>query len=220
MTDIVLIQGLWLKPQVWAEVQGELERLGLRTAAVDLPTEAEATLADQVDAVLAAVDAGVDPPLVVGHSAAATLAWLAADARKVAGIVLIGGFPAADGEVYAGFLPDLNGPITFPGWAEFEQDAADLDQGARAAMQAAMVPVPRGVAQGVVRYRDPARYDVAVTLICPEFSPDDAKAWIASGDLPELAAATKLALVDIDSGHWPMVREPAVLARLIADAAG
>lgn len=171
-------------------------------------------------AVLAAVDAGDDPPLVVGHSAAATLAWLADDAREVAGVVLIGGFPAGDGEVYAGFLPDLNGPIPFPGWAEFEEDAADLDQGARAAMQADMVSAPRGVAQGVVRYRDPARYDVPVTLICPEFSPEDAKAWIASGNLPELAAATKLALVDIDSGHWPMVSQPAALAQLIAAAAG
>ena len=220
MTDIVLIQGLWLKPQVWADVHDELERLGLTASAVDLPVHAEATLADQVGAVLAAVDAGDDPPLVVGHSAAATLAWLAADAREVARVVLIGGFPAGDGEVYAGFLPDLNGPIPFPGWAEFEEDAADLDQGARAAMQAAMVSAPRGVAQGVVRYRDPARYDVPVTLICPEFSPEDAKAWIASGNLPELAAATKLALVDIDSGHWPMVSQPAALAQRIAAAAG
>lgn len=59
-----------------------------------------------------------------------------------------------------------------------------------------------------------------MTLICPEFSPEDAKAWIASGNLPELAAATKLALVDIDSGHWPMVSQPAALAQLIAAAAG
>ena len=48
MTDMVLIQGLWLKPQVWAEVHDELERLGLTASAVDLPVHAEATLADQV----------------------------------------------------------------------------------------------------------------------------------------------------------------------------
>ena len=53
MTDVVLIQGLWLKPEVWAEVQNELERLGLRAAGVDLPVGADATLVDQTDAVLA-----------------------------------------------------------------------------------------------------------------------------------------------------------------------
>ena len=77
-----------------------------------------------------------------------------------------------------------------------------------------------GVADGVVRLSNPARYNVPMTLICPEFSPDDAKAWIDGGDLPELAKATKLTLVNLDSGHWPMVSQPAALAQLIADAAG
>ncbi|MEZ5201955.1 MAG: hypothetical protein R2742_11900 [Micropruina glycogenica] len=55
-------------------------------------------MVDQTDAVLAAVDAADGPPLVVGHSAAAaSLLWLAADAREVAGVVLIGGFPGPDG---------------------------------------------------------------------------------------------------------------------------
>ena len=39
---------------------------------------AAATLDDQVAAVLASVDACTGPPLVVGHSAAASLAWVAA----------------------------------------------------------------------------------------------------------------------------------------------
>jgi pimeloyl-ACP methyl ester carboxylesterase len=80
------------------------------------------------------------------------------------------------------------------------------------------VPVPAAVAHGTVRLSNPARYDVPVTLICPEFGPDDARAWIAGGDVPELAKATALQLVDLDSGHWPMFTQPAALARLIADA--
>lgn len=215
----VLIQGLWLKPEVWAEVQNELGRLGLRAAAVDLPVGANATLADQTEAVLAAVDAADSPPVAVGHSAAATLAWLAADAREVASVVLIGGFPAADGEAYAGFLPAGIDSVDFLGSSDFEEDAADLDAGARAAMQADMVPVPRGVADGVVRLSNPTRYDVPLTLICPEFTPDDAKEWIAGGDLGELVKATKLSLVNLDSGHWPMVTQPVASAQLIADAA-
>jgi len=220
MTDIVLIQGLWLRPDVWSEVQAELTRRGRGATVVDLPVDADATLDDQVAAVLAAVDAADGPPLVVGHSAAATLAWLAADVRPVAGVALIGGFPAADGEAYAGFLPEIGGPLPFPGWEQFEgPDSADLDPDARQRIEAAMVTVPDGVAHGTVRLTNPSRYDVPITLICPEFAPEDAKAWIAGGDVPELAAATNLTMVDIDSGHWPMFTQPAALAALLADAA-
>jgi hypothetical protein len=77
------------------------------------------------------------------------------------------------------------------------------------------VPVPEGVAQGVVRLTDERRYDVPVALICPEFTPAQVREWIAEGELPELARAKHLELVDIDSGHWPMLTRPAELAALL-----
>ncbi len=224
MTDIVLIGGLWLRAQVWTDVLAELARLGRPGVAVSLPGQGDgdtaATLDDQVAAVVAAVDGCPEPPLVVGHSAAASLAWVAADRRPVAGVALIGGFPVADGEAYADFLPIVDGAMPFPGWAVFEgPDAADLDPATRERLAAEMIPVPRGVVQGTVRLSDEHRHAVPVTLICPEFTPDDARAWLAGGDLPELAAARRLELVDLDSGHWPMVTRPAELAALLADAA-
>jgi hypothetical protein len=56
-------------------------------------------------------------------------------------------------------------------------------------------------------------------LVCPEFSPAQAREWIEAGDLPELARVHHLDLVDIDSGHWPMFTRPAELAQLLSDAA-
>ena len=119
-------------PRVWQGVETELARLGHRPVAVTLPGQGDgasgATLADQIDAVLAAVDSAAGPALVVGHSAASSLAWIAADRRPVAGVVLIGGFPVADGEPYADFLPVVDGAMPFPGWEAFDgPDAADLD---------------------------------------------------------------------------------------------
>lgn len=225
MTDIVLIGGLWLQSAEWDAVVAELDRLGHRAVAVALPGQdfgnSTATLDDQVAAVLAAVDGCAAPPLVVGHSAAASLAWLAADARPVAGVALIGGFPVADGEAYADFLPIVDGVMPFPGWEQFEgPDAADLDPATRQALAARMVPVPEAVARGVVRLTNAAGYDVPVTLVCPEFSPDDARDWLKAGELPELAKLTRLDLVDLDSGHWPQVTRPVELAGLLAAAAG
>ncbi|MGW1226979.1 alpha/beta fold hydrolase [Streptomyces sp. NPDC002530] len=224
--DMLLIAGLWLDGSAWDEVVPELTALGHRPVALTLPGQgdgaASATLEDQVAAVVAAVDASPGRPLVVGHSAAATLAWLAADARpgKVAGTALIGGFPAQDGRAYADFLPIRDGELAFPGWEPFEgPDAADLDLPARKAFEAVAIPVPEGVARGVVRLTDERRLAVPVTLVCPEFTPAQAKEWIAAGESPELARAADVTYVDLDSGHWPMFTRPRALAEVLAAVA-
>ncbi|MGY0235430.1 alpha/beta fold hydrolase [Longispora urticae] len=221
--DILLIAGLWLDGSAWTDVAAELDKLGHRPVPVTLPGQGDgataATLDDQVATVVAAVDAAAGPVLVVGHSAACTLAWLAADARpaSVAGVALIGGFPSADGELYANFFDLVDDRMPFPGWEPFEgADAADLDQDARRAFASAAIPVPAGVARGVVRLADERRFDVPVVLVCPEFGPDEARACVDGGDVPELARARHVEYVDIDSGHWPMLTRPAELARILA----
>lgn len=224
--DIVLIAGLWLDQSAWDDVVPALEALGHHPVPLTLPGQgdgaAAATLDDQVAAVLDAIDASPGQPMVVGHSAACTLAWMAADARpgKVARVALIGGFPSADGERYADFFEMTDGVMPFPGWEPFEgPDSADLDEEARGAIASAAIPVPQGVAKAVVRLTDERRFDVPVVLVCPEFTPAQAQEWIADGEVPELAKARHLDFVDIASGHWPMISQPAELARLLATAA-
>ncbi|MFF5083650.1 alpha/beta fold hydrolase [Actinoplanes sp. NPDC000266] len=213
---IVLLGGLWLDGSAWREVVPELERRG-RTAVPVPPTGL--TLTDQIDAVIAAVDAAPGPAVVVGHSAASALAWIAADRRpgKVAKVAMIGGFPSEDGKAYADFFEIKDGVMPFPGWAPFEgPDAEDLGEEARKEFEASAVAVPEGVARGVVRLTDDRRFDVPVVLVCPEFSPAQAREWVKDGDVPELARVKHLDYVDIDSGHWPMVTRPAELAEILA----
>ncbi|AVT37845.1 alpha/beta fold hydrolase [Plantactinospora sp. BB1] len=224
--DVLLIAGLWLDGSAWDDVVPALRAFGHRPVPITLPGQGDgstsATLDDQVATVLAAVDAAPGKPMVVGHSAACTLAWLAADARpeKVAKVVLVGGFPVADGGSYAEFFELREGVMPFPGWEPFEgPDSADLDEEARRSFAAGAIPVPEGVARGVVRLVDERRFDVPVVLVCPEFSPDQAQQWIAAGEGPELARVTRLDLVDIDSGHWPMISKPGEFARLLASVA-
>jgi len=223
--DILLIAGLWLDGSVWDNVATQLEARGHRAVPVTLPGQgdgnASATLADQAAAVVAAVDAAAGRPMVVGHSAACSLAWLAADARpgKISKVALIGGFPSSDGKAYFDSLPTQDGAIPFPGWGEFEgPDSADLDDAAKRAIASAAIPVPEGVTRGVIRLADERRYDVPVVLVCPEFTPAQAREWIEHGEVPELAKSKKVSFTDIDSGHWPMISAPGELARLLAQA--
>ncbi len=224
--DIILIAGLWLPRSIWTEVCGELESLGHQPVAVALPGvddgSTTATLADQLTATLAAVDAA-HRPMVVGHSAACTLAWMVADRRPdaVDRVVFVGGFPASDGATYADFCPIVDGVMAFPGWEPFEgADTADLDESDRERLAAGMIAVPEGVAGGTVRLRDDRRFDVPIIAVCPEYSPTQARAWIDAGDIPAISRAQRVEFVDIDSGHWPMVTQPAELARIIDAAAG
>ncbi len=224
--DILLIGGLWLDASAWDAVVPELRTLGHRPVPVSLPGQgappAAATIDDQLATVVAAVDAAAGNVLVVGHSAASTLAWMAADARpqKVARVAMIGGFPSGDGAAYADFFELVDGVMPFPGWGPFEgPDSADLDEQQRRTIAAAAIPVPEAVAKGIVHLGDERRFDVPVTLVCPEFSPAQAREWIEAGDLPELARARHVDYVDIDSGHWPMFTRAAELARLLAGLA-
>ena len=221
--DIVLIAGLWLDGSVWDDVAAQLEARGHRAVPVTLPGQGDgstsATLATRWPRCVAAVDAAAGRPLVVGHSAACNLAWLAADARpeKVSKVALIGGFPSRGRR---GLRRLLRQPATArcPSRAgsEFEgPDSADLDDAAKQAIASAAIPVPEGVTRGVVRLADERRYDVPVALVCPEFTPAQAREWVEQGEVPELAKARTVSFVDIDSGHWPMVTR-AELAQLRA----
>ncbi|MFF2073748.1 alpha/beta fold hydrolase [Kitasatospora sp. NPDC058162] len=224
--DILLIGGLWLDASAWDAVVPALEALGHRPRPVTLPGQGDgrssATLDEQLAAVLAAVDAAAGKPLLVAHSAACTLGWLAADAHpdRLAKLALIGGFPHEDGRPYADFFDIRDGAMPFPGWGPFAgADSADLDDDLRRRIATGAVPVPEQVARGVVRLTDRRRYGVPVVVVCPEFTPEQARGWIAAGEAPELARAEHVDFVDIDSGHWPMFTRPTELAHLLHAAA-
>jgi pimeloyl-ACP methyl ester carboxylesterase len=208
-----------MPPMIWDPILPLLDG----AVPVTLPGQGDgnrsATLDDQVAAVVAAVDAATDRVVVVGHSAACSLAWLAADRRPttVAKVVLIGGLLPDNGQKYADLFPIEDGQMPFPGWEPFEgPDAADLSPARRTALAEASIPVPEGVARGIVRLDDERRFDVPVAAICPEFTSAQAREWIDAGDSPETAAVKHLDLIDIDSGHWPMVTRPAELVAILA----
>ncbi|QDP98264.1 alpha/beta hydrolase [Microlunatus elymi] len=217
--DIILIPGMWLTGSAWAPITGRLKQLGhnpipLAGAGED---SAVTTLEELTAAVVDAIDSA-DRPVVLGHSAAATLAWIAADRRpdQVSRVLMLGGFPESDGARYFNPFPAVDGKVAFPGWEPFEgPDSADLDAATRDRFVQESIAVPEGITHAPVQLTDDRRYEVPVTVICPEFSPAEAKEAVDGGHVPELSKAKRLDYVDLDSGHWPMFSRPAELAAVI-----
>ncbi len=228
--DIVLVPGLWLNATTWDRVTPALETVGHRTHALTLPgmeskksDRAGITLEDHVAAVVSAIDVADGPVLLVGHSAGCGIAHLALDARaeRVAHVVHIGGFPPADGDELLRGLEAVDGEVAMPDWVAMGEAAnvIGFSEEELAGFYEAAVPVPEGVLSGVVRLKDPRRYAVPVTMVCPEYTADDLREWVADGDVPELAAMSEVTYVDVPTGHWPQLTRPDDVAKAILEAA-
>jgi len=228
--DIILIPGLWLDSSSWDRVTPALEQAGHRALPLTLPgmesrdsDRSGISRQDHVGAIVNAIDAAEGPVVLVGHSLGAGLAHAAVDARpdRVSRAIYIGGFPTGDG--VAETFPAENGEVPLFDWSNFDEaDLRGLDQAALADFRERAIPSPEKAANDPQVLTDPRRYDVPVTMICPEFSVEMLKEWIAEDMEPvrELAEIKDVTYVDLPTGHWPQFSEPDELARTILDAIG
>ena len=228
--DIILIPGLWLDASSWDLVAPQLEKAGHDVSALTLPgmdsKEADRsaiTRQDYVDAVVAAIDQARHPVVLVGHSMGADWAHAGVDARpdRVARAIYIGGFPSGDGD--SGSFPAHNGEIALLEWSDFDEaDLRDLDEAALADFRERAIPSPERSVSDPQRLSDERRYEVPVTMICPEFSVEMLKGWMAQDMEPvrELARIRDVTYVDLPTGHWPQFTKPDELAQVILDAIG
>jgi pimeloyl-ACP methyl ester carboxylesterase len=230
--EIVLVPGLWLHGSSWDAVTPTLESAGHRVRALTLPgmeskdaDRTGVTRADQVDAVVAAIDDADGPVLLVGHSAGGGIVHAAVDARpdRVARAIYVGGFPTPDGQSGPAMFPAANGEVPMPDWAEIgeEADIVDFDEESLAQFYADAIPVPETVLTEPQRLSDERRYDVPVTAICPEYTVEQLRTWIKDGEEPvaEFTRIKDVDFVDLPGGHWPQLTQPDKRAQAILDAA-
>lgn len=225
-----MVPGLWLDGGSWGRVVPALERAGHRTHPLTLPgmesvdADRSAVSADEiVAAVVAAIDAAEGQVLLVGHSAGCAIATAAVDARpdRVARVMYVGGFPGADGRPVARGFPVDDGGIPFPDWSDLgEEDLRDLDDAGRAEFKARAIPSPGRLTTDPLQLKDERRYDVPAIAVCPEYTGEQLREWIADGEEPvqEFTKLRDLQYVDVPTGHWPQFTRPDDLARVILDA--
>lgn len=113
-STVVLVHGSWQGGWSWRQVRDHLEAAGYRTLAPTLPgyrpgdDKSAVTHADYVNAVVAAIDAEADDPIVlVGHSFGGSVISRVADLRpyRCRMLVYYSAFVPLDGEAVADILP-------------------------------------------------------------------------------------------------------------------
>jgi pimeloyl-ACP methyl ester carboxylesterase len=238
---LVLLHGLSFDRQMWRPALAELDTIdpGRRAIAIDLPGHGDSpdalscTVEEIVERVLAAVvEARLDAPIIVGHSAAAGTAFLYGVMYPCRGVVAVEGTLRVG--AFAGMAqamePTLRGPGFRDAWDRITANVFGLDEVApevrdfvvatsrprqeivlgywRDLFERTPQELDALVAQGAASIRASGLPYIAVVGHDP--SPEDAD-WIRS-NMPD--ARTE---VWPQSGHFPHLAHPRRFAEILAE---
>ena len=232
--SIVLVPGYWLGSWAWDAVAAELRDRGHHITAITLPgldpddaDRASRTLAQQADALRAAVDAAAaegSSVVLVAHSGAGHPASVLLDRAPttVARIVYVDSGPSADGSAGDASVPPEQQEVPLPPFEQLQASIAGLSEEDLMRFRERAVPEPGCVMRERVSLNNDARRDVPATIIACSYPSEVIMQMAHEGHemMAETATLRDLELIDLPTGHWPMWSRPADLAAAIATAAG
>lgn len=226
---VLLVHGAWAGAWGWGYVQAELEKLGVSATAIDLPsreTGRETTMADDVAAIRAALEGLEGPAVLVGHSyAGVPITEASAGNDAVAHLVYVCAAMPQEGESVGSLMAADPAPSGVGAAIRMADDGTSTltAEGAHEhvfndATSEQFDPIAGylgphrmsvfGEAPGALGWKEhPSTY--VLTLQDRIFSPE----------LQRRMSASAATVVEVDSGHGPMLTRPAEVARVIAGAA-
>ncbi|MDH6133059.1 dienelactone hydrolase [Kitasatospora sp. MAA4] len=240
MTTFVLVPGAHTGGWIWEEVAAGLRESGAEAHPVTFdaagPDTDLATHAAELVQLIDAIDASEAPEVVlVGHCYGIHPALGAASRRpeRIARIVHLDVGIPQDGDpplqLLRAQLGDWNPessdrlipPPTLDGWQRWGS-TADLPAPALARLTSLATPQPLRTLTQPLRLSDAARALPTTGVLCTGNGATIAtvEARVRLGD-PDLKVLTepRVTLLELDSGHWPMLSRPAELAELLLRAA-
>ena len=226
---IILVPGFWLGAWAWDEVAATLRADGHDVTAVTLPgldsvetDRATISLADHIDAIVAAVRAKDSPVVLAVHSATGFSGYAASDLvpERIAAMVYVDTAPGK-----GALDPEFEGVEKPMVWedVEAEENLAGLSEEQLATFRERAVPVPGSLLREAYEFTNDARTDIPSTIIATGFSAEDYRTYAA--DHPDWAFLAGIAdlhditWIDLPTSHWPMWSRPQELAAIIGDVA-
>jgi pimeloyl-ACP methyl ester carboxylesterase len=226
---VLLVHGAWAKGWAWGFVQAELEKLGVRSTTIDLPSAeaAPSTMSDDAAAIRAALDGLGEPAVLVGHSySGVPITEASAGDDRVSHLVYV-----------CAIMPEV-GRSTLAMMGEDPHPSGLGD--AIVATEDGLSTLDRAGAKAVL-FNDVSEEQAAPIIealgthrVSTFGEGTDAIGWkehpstyvlttedlVFSPDLQRRMAANADRVVEVDAGHIPLLSRPAEVARAIADAAG
>jgi pimeloyl-ACP methyl ester carboxylesterase len=229
MTTYVLVPGLWLGGWVWHDVTAALRRGGHEVFPLTLTGVADRShlLGPGVDLDLHTEDIvrlveveDLRDVVLVGHSYGGMPVSAAALRlrERIARVVYVDSGPLPEGTSQQ----SMSGPPvgTGDGVPPRDWDAgtdpvllAGLDEAALTLLRTRSTPHPRASVEQPLGARATSE-DLPTTLVSCTFPEDEIKELRAAGH-PFFAGLTEAEVVMLPTGHWPMLSEPAALARIL-----
>jgi pimeloyl-ACP methyl ester carboxylesterase len=224
--DIALVHGSYHGAWCWDFLRPELERLGHRVIAMDLPiSDPSLGAADYAKA----VDDALEPdsePMLVGHSMAGLIIPLVAARRPVRRLVFIAAFLPSPGrsagEQRATEAIDGRIPPRTAEWTDLGNDVWMV--GPNTATEIFFQDAPPAVARWATKRLRPQAYRVLTeTTPLTAWPAIESRSIVCRDDRainPEwvrLAARERLGIeaIEIGGGHSPFLTRPAELARVL-----
>lgn len=226
---IILVPGFWLGAWAWDEVAATLRADGHDVTAVTLPgldsvdtDRSTVSLADHIDAIVAAVRAKDAKVVLAVHSATGFSGYAASDLvpERIAAMVYVDTAPGK-----GALDPEFEGAEKPMVWedVEAEENLAGLSEEQLATFRERAVPVPGSLLREAYEFTNDARTDIPSTIIATGFSAEDYRTYAA--DHPDWAFLAGIAdlhditWIDLPTSHWPMWSRPQELAAIIGDVA-
>jgi pimeloyl-ACP methyl ester carboxylesterase len=225
-SPIILVPGFWLGAWAWDAVAETLRADGHEVTALTLPglepdhpDRGSVTLADQAEAIAAAVRAAPRPVVLAVHSGAGAPGYAASDLVPdgIAAMVYVDTGPA-NGALDAGF-EGVEHPL--PAWEDLDENLDGISDEQLARFRERAVPEPGNVLRDAHTFTNDARRSIPTTAVCTAFSSAEYQQALAAGYpfLGGYAELEDITWVDLPTSHWPMWSRPSELAELLGSVA-
>ena len=227
-SPVLLVHGAWGGAWAWGYVQAELEKLGVTSVAIDLPSRGSApsTMADDAAAVRAALDEIGEPAVLVGHSYAGVVITEASAANdNVKRLVYVCAILPDEGQSTFSLMGEDSTPSTLGNAIKATDDGlSTLDPAG--AMTDLFNDVTQEQADPIIAGLGTHRLSVfgeAPTRLGWKEHPSTfiltSQDRVFSPELQARMATNATSVVTVDAGHIPLLSRPAELAEAIAAAA-
>lgn len=225
---VLLVHGAWGGAWAWGFVQAELEKLGVQSTAIDMPTRSDpaARLADDAAAVRAALQQFDEPAVLVGHSwAGVTITEASAGNDRVKHLVYTCAVLPEEGMSTGAYMGEDPTPSKIGEIIRATDDGMSTvdPEGAREVLfndvpGETSAPIIDALGQHVL-----AVFGEAPTALGWKDHPSTyiltTQDRVFSPELQRRMAANATAVVEVEAGHIPVLSRAAEVAKAIAEAA-